>query len=219
MNSTEAGAGLDSVARQTCCGRRARGPGPRSQVGALRGSAPNLLRNSGTRPCFAFLCERGTRSFFNFNFNFNFNSRASLPRSLRRIETRGRVRYEELGRVALSTTKNRDAWPRSLRRIGTSCFEYKYEYQCIEYEYDGKPNCATSKLAPAAQKSGGLIEHCCDCSIEMLVTHETGRKKCCLPCRFCRTIPSSPSSASRTFRNLSGFANGPSNALTAAPSS
>jgi hypothetical protein len=108
MNSTEAGAGLDSVARQTCCGRRARGPGPRSQVGALRGSAPNLLRNSGTRPCFAFLCERGTRSFFNFNFNFN--SRASLPRSLRRIETRGRVRYEELGRVASSTTK-----------IGTRC--------------------------------------------------------------------------------------------------
>ncbi len=31
-------------------------------------------------------------------------------------------------------------------------FEYEYEYHFIEYEYDGKPNCATSKFAIAAYR-------------------------------------------------------------------
>ena len=32
-----------------------------------------------------------------------------------------------------------------------TCFEYEYECHFIEYEYDGKPICAISKLASAAQ--------------------------------------------------------------------
>jgi hypothetical protein len=27
-------------------------------------------------------------------------------------------------------------------------YEHEYEYHFIEYEYDGKPNCATSKAPP-----------------------------------------------------------------------